>query len=102
MTTGTNPQRYLFIITHEEDWNLEKMKELRSPRRFARGAGEQGKGTAFKLYDDDDNLVARGRLWDDGSGDQDFAPLDWGMGEYGATSMKLYEKVRGKWGWHVL
>ena len=55
-----------------------------------------------KLYDDDDNLVARGRLWDDGSGDQDFAPLDWGMGEYGATSMKLYEKVRGKWGWHVL
>ena len=102
MKKDSNPLRHLFAITHALDDNND-IRKLDRPWRFGRHEGQPGAGTAFQLFDDDGNLMARGRTWDDGSGDEAFAPLDFAMGEWGATTMKVYEQhPDGQWRWSIL
>ena len=49
-----------------------------------------GAGEAFELYDDDENLVARGRIVGEYDG---FEPLDYGEAMWGCTAIKY----QGQW-----
>jgi hypothetical protein len=98
-----NSLRHLFTITHAPEYDSNDLRKLDRPWRFGRGMGQPGAGTAFQLFDADGNLMARGRTWDDGSGDEAFAPLDFATNEWGATEMQLYEKhPDGQWHWSIL
>ncbi len=94
----------LFIITHAHPYDSDDVRlvKLDKPRAFGRRTVD-GPGTAFRLYDDDGELLFRGRLWDDGSEGEAFAPLDWGMTDSGATRLDLYERrPDGTYQWGTL
>lgn len=94
----------LFIITHAVPYDGESLRMVKLSKRRAYGRRTvDGPGTAFRLYDDDGVLLFRGRVWDDGSEEEAFAPLDWGMSDSGATRLDLYERrPNGTYQWGTL
>ena len=57
-----------------------------------------GKGTQFKMYDDDHILVYTGRLLGDPNSEEGFGPLDdFGMPDAGCTGIK-YRSPNGGFG----
>lgn len=105
------PDRFLFVITHDtftytgeaDVLGPEHLRPLDHVRCFGKGGGHPGEGTRFRLYDDDGNLYFQGIQWDDGSGAQAFAPLDWGMNQSGCTTMQVYAPTgAGDYAWEVL
>lgn len=98
-----NPNKHLFVITKTTlDSTLTAdvltqthLEALPKPRRFGRGRGHDGKGTPFRLYDDDGNLYYEGVMFDDGTEAQAFEPLDWGYGD-GCTEVRT-KSATGAW-----
>lgn len=97
-----------FTITHSSiegpnDFG-EKLTQLSEPRiygtsqeeRDAVKAGTAGKGTHFKLYDDDDNCYYTGYFFGDADSEDAFEPLDWATRDAGCTYIK-YRQPNGKY-----
>jgi hypothetical protein len=56
-----------------------------------------GKGTAFRMYDDDGYINLSGRFLGDPNSEEAFGPLDdYGIGAYGCTYIK-YRQSDGSW-----
>lgn len=96
-----------FTITHsslEGDNCGEKLEKLPEPRvygtsqeeRDAVKAGKAGKGTHFKLYDDDGILYYTGKFYGDADSEDAFQPLDWATYDSGCTYIK-YRQPNGKY-----
>lgn len=96
-----------FIITHSSieddaaDGGLgEKLIQLAEPRvygsskeeREAVKAGKAGKGTHFKLYDDDGNCYYTGKYFGDPDSEEAFEPLNWAAYDSGCTYIKYRQK----------
>ena len=89
-----------FTITHSSiegpDDMGEKLVKLETPRVYGTNqqerdnirAGKAGKGTHFKLYDDDDNCYFTGYFYGDADSEDAFAPLDWATNDAGCTYIK--------------
>ena len=94
----------LFIITHAVPYHSQDGRLVKLLKRRAYGRRTvDGDGTAFRLYDGDGELLFRGRLWDDGSEEEAFAPLDWAQADSGATRLDLYERrPNGVYQWGTL
>ena len=100
----SNPRRHLFVVTHttlNADPYPERLTQrhlfpLAKPRRFGRGHGQPGAGIPFRLYDDDGNLYYQGISYDDGTEEQAFAPLDWGLSDSGCTELR-HRSASGAW-----
>jgi hypothetical protein len=101
-----NPGNHLFIVTHGIDWSMPSDNEplnqtdlcaLPKPRKFGKGRGDiDSDGEPFRLFDDDGNLYFQGVSWNDGTAQQVFLPLDWGMADSGCTEMKMLN-AQGAW-----
>lgn len=98
-----------FIITHSslEENNEkygEKLEKLETPRVYGTSPeerdsirkGEAGKGTHFKLYDDDDNCYYTGYFFGDADSEDAFQPLDWATYDAGCTRI-AYRQPNGKY-----
>ena len=94
-----------FTITHssiEGDNMGEKLEKLESARVYGTSeeeresvrAGKAGKGTHFKLYDDDGILYYTGKFYGDADSEDAFQPLDWATHNAGCTDIK-YRQVDG-------
>lgn len=96
-----------FIITHSsiEEGNEkfgEKLEKLAEPRIYssekAGGTDEErkallgGKGTHFKLYDDDEQCYYTGKFLGDPDSEEAFEPLDWATYYAGCTDIKYRQK----------
>jgi hypothetical protein len=98
-----NKNKFLFVITKStldypgfpDVLNQTHLEPLPRPRYFGRGHGHRGKGTPFRLYDDDGNLYWEGVMWDDGTEEQAFAPLEWAYGD-GCTEIRI-KTPKGRW-----
>ena len=96
-----------FSITHssiEGDGMGDVLEKLAEPRfygtsqaeRDAAKAGKLGKGTHFKLYDDDSNCYFTGYYFGDADSEDAFQPLDWAAYDAGCTYIK-YRQPNGKY-----
>lgn len=98
-----------FTITHSSieanNPNFgEKLEKLETPRvygtspaeRDAIKAGKAGKGTHFKLYDDDANCYFTGYFFGDADSEDAFQPLDWATNDAGCTDIK-YRQPNGSY-----
>jgi hypothetical protein len=96
-----------FTITHssiEGDNMGEKLEKLPTVRTYGTSEaerdsirnGEAGKGTHFKLYDDDDNCYYTGYFYGDADSEDAFQPLDWATHDAGCTYIK-YRQPNGKY-----
>lgn len=78
----------------------EKLVKLDSPRvygyskeeREAVRSGKAGKGTHFKLYDDDGLCYYTGKYFGDPDSEEAFEPLDWASRDVGCTYIKYRQK----------
>ncbi|HEX9135391.1 MAG TPA: hypothetical protein VF905_00415 [Nitrospirota bacterium] len=97
-----------FTITHSsiegDDAMGEKLEKLPEPRVFGTSPEEResikadkaGKGTHFKLYDDDDNCYYTGYFFGDADSEDAFQPLEWATYDAGCTYIK-YRQPNGKY-----
>jgi hypothetical protein len=98
-----------FTITHsaieENNPNFgEKLEKLETPRVYGTSNeeranirnGKAGKGTHFKLYDDDDNCYFTGYFYGDADSEDAFQPLEWATHDAGCTYIK-YRQPNGKY-----
>jgi hypothetical protein len=91
---------YSSIEADAEDGGMgDKLVKLAEPRiygytkeeRDAVKAGKAGKGTHFKLYDDDGNCYYTGKYFGDADSEEAFEPLEWGYGA-GCTHIKYRQQ----------
>lgn len=93
--------RYGWIITRDhladQDDGQDSCVGLSGPRNISEAtenALREGKGVAFRMYDDDGELYVSGRIVGDFDG---FEPLDdYGMGGLGCTEIR-YRDGNGPW-----
>jgi hypothetical protein len=95
------PSKYGWLITRdhlaESDEDTHTTAGISGPRGISDAMLSDlrnGKGTAFRMYDDDEELYVSGRIIGDFDG---FEPLDdYGVGGLGCTDIK-YRSGNGPW-----